>query len=361
MKILPNLILLIAVTLATAASAQVSITLLPPNRFDAKVGDVFNAGIINSTGATTKIYMVATVKDKKDARQLLSAKTLPFDYANGYTQLNEAMAAPTYNYTDNVLAQTRLFSFGQYNLCMKAYSAVTNELLAEECTDFEVATLAPPLLLSPENGSEIRTRNPLLIWLPPTPADPRMGIVYDLKLVQIYPNQTPYDAIVRNPAIIEPHGLKLTNLQYPANAIALEDNVKYAWKVIARLPGGKVVGETEVWNFVKRPAADAGEAEEYPVKNYIEMKTVKDANYVVVKDEMKIVYQEKYGTIEVHIKITDAKGEEVHTEKATFNIGENRYVLNLEQIKSLKNNAYYILEISAKDRLPQYLMFKNLK
>lgn len=361
MKILPNLILLICVLLATAATAQITISLVPPNQFDARVADVFNAGIINGTGSVTKIYLVATVKDKGDSRVLLSAKTISRDYINGYTQLNEVLVSPAYSYNDNVLAQTKLFSFGRYNFCMKAYSAVTNELLAEECTDFEVASLAPPILLSPENESEIRTRNPLLIWLPPTPADPRMGIVYDLKLVQLYPNQTAYDAIVRNPAIIEPYGLRLTNLQYPANSIALEDNVKYAWKVIAKLPGGKVVGETEVWSFIKRPATDTGDVQEYPVKNYIELKTVKDANYVVVKDEMKIVYQEKYGSIEVLLKITGTKGEEVHTEKAMFSIGENRYVLNLERIKALKKNGYYFLEVSAKDRLPQYLMFKNLK
>lgn len=361
MKITVHLIAFFACFVVTGRlNAQVSITINTPNRFQARVSDLFSAGIMNGSGAPASVYFTAAVKDKQNNSIMVSAKTAAIELSSGYTIINEMLVSPVYSYNDPVLQQTGAFSVGDFVLCLRAFSAATNEPLAEECIDFDVVSLSPPILLSPPDESEVRVKHPVLIWLAPTPIDNRMGVVYDLKLVQMYANQKPYDAIVRNPALIQPMGLKLTNLQYPAQAVPLEDDTHYAWKVIARLPNGKMIGETEVWSFVKRSETDTI-AEEVPVKNYIELKIIKDANYVVVKDELKLVYNEKYGTITATIKISDAEGKEIHSEQTSFAIGENRYVLNLKTIRALKKNGFYNLEISAPDRVTQYLMFKNLK
>lgn len=347
----------LASIIVVVAKSQISIMMSPLNPFTVKVSDAFNVSVSNA-GASLKVYYVCNIT-AQNGRQLVTAKTSPVDLPSGITQLNERALAPVYQYTDASL-QTGNLPIGKYRLCLKVFSANDNEELAQECAEAEVISLSPPLLVSPENESEVTVDYPLLVWLAPTPVNAKSGITYDLKLVEVYPGQTGYDAVHRNRALLQKEGIKNTSLQYPANAGALELNKTYAWKVVARSSDGLVIGETEVWTFVRKPESDT-HPEGQPVKDYIRLKTEKTQDYVLVKEQMKLIYEERYADVEATISIKNADGKELYTEKLKVQRGENRFVIDLEEVKGLKGNSYYYLEMSAPERMTQYLMFKNLK
>lgn len=341
-----------------SASAQINITYNQLNLFNTKVIDLFNASIINS-GAVVDVYCKGEIFTKS-GKTIIIAKTDLVELPQGKL-LSLKNLHSVYSYWDNSISQTGALPIGSYKMCVSVYAATDNELLVTECIDAEVISLSPPMLLSPENESEVDLPNPMLMWLPPTPITSSLSLFYDLKLVEIYQNQTPFDAITRNQAIFQKSGINNTNLLYPANAFPLKDNVKYAWRVAALSYEGTLIGETEVWWFIKRPLFDSSETDLLPVNNFVRLKSEKTQDYIVAKDEIKLVYAEKYESINAQLIITDFTGRKVYERQISFVQGENRFILNLSDINELKNKSYYNIEILAKDRPSYYLMFKNIK
>jgi hypothetical protein len=187
-----------------------------------------------------------------------------------------------------------------------------------------------------------------------------MGVLYDLKLVELTDNQTAYDAIQRNFSVFEQQNLTTTNLQYPANAIQLQDGKTYAWKILAKTNDGTLIGETEVWTFKYSPNKPIDE----PMvdRNYIRMKKDLDNYYVLVKNQLKVIYEEPYVKNKAIGKIYDLnRNEKASVELEINEVGDNKLMIDLETISGLKNKTFYVLEISAPKRASQYLLFKIIK
>jgi hypothetical protein len=353
-----KLILVITVLLTFTCKAQLNIIQYPLQGMELKPSDIFKADIQSMDNVVNKIYLNGSIVNIVTGEQVITARSQIMDIAPGVKSITEAIAAPQYTITSSTVNQTGVLPYGNYRICLKAIKVNGVEELATACQEIEITPLSPPLLLSPENQSTVSEPLPLLVWLPPMPIS-KDKVVYDLKLVEILPNQTPYDALQRNFAIIEKQSIYGTTLQYPATAIALEEGKKYAWKVEAKTPDRKPIGETEVWWFTK--AKETIEPKQPQIaKNFVKMKPALDSYYIIVQNELKFIYEEKYKDTKMKAVITDLKGKKI--EEFEFDIaevGENHFAINLN-IKGLKDNQFYILEASAPNRAKQYLMFKNI-
>lgn len=132
---------------------------------------------------------------------------------------------------------------------------------APACSDFTLIDLPraipeavqPPRLVLPLNNSRVPTRFPSFQWTPvTTPAS------YRFILVEILRNQSLVQAIEANVPLLDTM-LQGTTLTWPLQALALNNEVRYAWMVqavdpkaatgLGIVPLGVNQGRSEVWSF----------------------------------------------------------------------------------------------------------------
>jgi hypothetical protein len=334
--------------LAGAAKAQVSIIQYPLQNLQMKPSDMFRADILNTDNKTVQLYLTGTIVNSQNGQKLVSAKSRVIDVPPGSKQLSENMLQAEYTITTASIEQTGNLPYGNYTICLKAFLVGGLEEAATACEDVELMPLSPPLLLSPENQSTIREEYPLLIWLPPMPVG-KDKVLYDLKLVELLPNQTAYDAIQKNYAILEQRNINGTTLQYPASAMKLETGKKYAWKVIAVSGNRKPIGETEVWWFTlnEKPKLEKGFNE-----GVVLLKRSDDAEYYpVIGDTLRLSFYEKYNTKEFSYKIYDAENNLLDPkclELAEKKTGDNMVKINLVKCDNFKEGRYSIEVVNEK-------------
>ncbi|MES2765424.1 MAG: hypothetical protein V4642_06135 [Bacteroidota bacterium] len=126
---------------------------------------------------------------------------------------------------------------GQYGITTnqerdEAISAFKKMNGCEECTD------------EPVMGSFIT-----FSWLPPTPAPRRGNVTYSLAIKEILLNQSPYDAIISNPAFYKVKNLSSPSYLYTIAARGFNSGKRYAWQVEAFLNGVKIT-ESEINEFL---------------------------------------------------------------------------------------------------------------
>ncbi len=119
--------------------------------------------------------------------------------------------------------------------------------------EFRACCWPPPLppapdedeisLISPANGEEI-SKDVTFSWTDIREA-PKEG--YTLRIVELKGDQSPEDAIVKNPAVFEQKGIMSKSFKYPDTAPKLEEGETYAWA----LKGSG--GWSKSWVFIWRP------------------------------------------------------------------------------------------------------------
>lgn len=340
--------------------AQISITINPPNVLQSRPSDVFNATFSNATGVTQRAYFIATIINTVNGVKYVSARTNVQEYGVGMKRLDITSLAPSYAYGNQSVELTGYLPYGNYQYCLRAIAETTNEEIGSGCIDVEITPMSPPLLLSPDNGAEVSVPNPLLVWLPPTPVNPRMGVLYDLKLVEVLPNQSPYDAVQRNYALIEPKGMKHTNLPYPANATKLEEGKTYAWKVAAKSGDGNVIGETEIWTFTYKKIRDQKTPEPMLPEAFSIPKEKIDGDFVACGKILKVAYTDSLEKSKIELLDLTYKNLGEISAKRINSVGEHRYDVDLTGSK-VKEDNYYIIRITGTTGQTSFLTIRYKK
>jgi hypothetical protein len=342
-----------------AVNAQVSIIQYPLQNLQLKPADMFRADVLNADNKSCQLYIVGTIVNSQNGQKLVSAKSKVIDVAPGSKQLSESTLFPEYTFFSSTVEQTGSLPYGNYTVCLKAFLVGGVEETASACEDVELMPLSPPMLLSPENQSTIPDEHPLLIWLPPMPVG-KEKVQYNLKLAEILPNQTAYDAIQKNYAMLEQQKITGTTLQYPANAMKLEPEKKYAWKVVALTASGKPIGETEVWWFIYKPVSPT--PPDTSTDGFTILKRELDADYArLVDKKLYFQYTERYIGDNLTYKILEESGTEITAKcetSLTKGMGDNRYVLDLNYCSSIRKNHFYILEVYTPKHVKYQLKFK---
>lgn len=351
------IIVFIFILVMKRSVAQVTILINQPQSIQVKVSDIFNADIINLSSKEYSLYFVGTIINLKSGGKFVESKTQNISFPVGTKHINEGLLLPSYRYNSSITEQTGYLPYGNYQLCLYAYSIGDNEERGSACINVEVTPLSPPILLSPENGSSVSTNYPLLIWLSPAPINNGMNVLYDLKLVELSSNQTAYDAIQRNFAVFEDHNLHATNLQYPVNAIKLEEGKSYAWKILAKTFDGTFIGETEVWTF--KYSLTLQQNEGIADDDYVEIaNSTLSNNYIEVSKFLRFTYKEEYlgGTLLFKVtEMMDNKDIKISDEflKKT---GDNKFTLKLDN--RFKKDRFYTIEVTNSKKEKRILIFK---
>jgi hypothetical protein len=232
----------------------------------------------------------------------------------------------------------------------------TQDISRNATSEKTIKSIVPPQLSYPSNESVISISNPIFIWIPPRPTNGMM-ITYSIRLVEIQNGQTPSEALLQNPPLLNLSGLTNTFLSYPANAPSLNVDGHYVWQVAAS-SGGQSLGVTDIASFSV---------------NKTDTKKVEDFNYPVAskpgKERFYIthgVFQFAYNnetnekTLKYTIRSTNKKDTLRGLPKLKLHPGINKLQVDLK-LAGLKNASYYYLEIEDKNRQAYKLMYYYLE
>lgn len=239
-----------------------------------------------------------------------------------------------------------------------------------------------PQLSYPEDKSLVEVPNPVFIWLPP-PTPGGTLIMYSIRLVKMQSGQTPQEALLQNPPLVNLEGLTNNFLSYPSDAPALDNGAQYAWQVAAS-SAGKSLGEADISTFSVVHRTDQKSQEEpelfspnkqksdsstkqnkknsqtaniaqnpnkkqtnvfdvYPVAS-----VVSDGHFYLTNGTFKFAYINKANdkTLTYTIRRLDKNENLSSLPKLSINPGTNKLVINLEHNGEMEQGKYYDLEIT---------------
>jgi hypothetical protein len=358
---IPNFYLLILFTLlivnVNKVFSQVSATLLHQNPYQLKIEDFFRLNVINYTTHTEFDFDVVvstkgSVVYKAGVKKVIFPKgSSSFEFKN-IQVINETF--PTNKHIQN-LQNFRQLTTGEYEICYYFKTNQADEILGENCESREVTTMTPILLNLPEQNSTVNTFNPMLLWLPPTPIQNENN-TYQIKLAEILPNQSPFEALNRNPSLLKLEVQNALYLVYPNNAIQLQNHQSYAWQVIN--PNNRKV-DSEIWQFTVN--LDSLKLDEKIVlnENYIIPTDLGNLSNLNIKNQLKVMINEPNKVENLELTILDINQNKIDLIDLNVLVyqGNNKFIIDLSKIVSLRNKNYYQVILKSPTAKNPYKIF----
>jgi len=251
--------------------AQVTVQLQQPPAFQFKIEHMWKVTLINTTNSAYTVYLKGSATESIQG-QIIEATTSSFILPPGVKVVNTYELMPmkinvmNSKYSD-VVQNIGGLPTGDYEFCVTVINVETDAQIGLQCIQANTQNLSQVELLQPENQTlflsgavtennsdnhfETKMISGSFItfnWLPPSPIPPGVKVSYSLKIVEIFGNQSPYDAVLSNNAFYVNQNIYSNIFIYPVNGRNFNNNKRYAWKVNAYL-NNILVSESETWEF----------------------------------------------------------------------------------------------------------------
>lgn len=340
-------------------NAQVNTFLRQPLPWHVTLDQLWNASIINSENKIIQVnFKIRLVNSTGNL--LLEGAVNQYQLQKGNNVIFGNQLNPFYTFSTyaNNNIRSGVLPYGKYTYCMHIYDLNGQEISLGCIEDYEVSAISPPQLFIPSHESIINTHLPFLSWTPPSPPISGLDISYDIKLVEILPGQTLYDAIKRNFARMELKGHSTCYLQYPTSALPIEENKVYAWQVIAK-NNDYMIGETEIWSFIYQKL-NIPEINKQGV--YTKVKKYRDGSFTgLINGKLYFQFDEMYSE-SATLKFNIYNAEHINVtkkcnQKLLKSSGDNRFEIDISRCSSFKKGVYYLEVVNAKNE-SYYLTFK---
>lgn len=359
---------------ATAMAGDLNVMIKPINPFIFSSRQIYSPISILNIGSTNVEISVTVSLLNREGITLSEYRSVGFEVKPGNTDLSITSPTVLSAHYNNIAFReyeqlNAAFPAGNYQYCVDLIYKATGSK-ERFCDDFDIQGMNPATLLYPENESNID--HPEMIqfsWVPCTP--PRSKIFYSFKLVELYKNQEPTEAIKRNPAIHQVSGLSSSLYVYPADAQKLKRGKEYAWQVECY----EDLSEPELQAFSH--SAVSSEVHEFAIGKkrladtvlYATPKRVMDASFVTLKEgKVYFTFQSEYIQGKLDYSFIDRTRKEIPIEIHRVNEdgsisdspivlkGENRYELVLD--KGYPADGIYTLEIHDLKGITYFLRIK---
>jgi len=149
---------------------------------------------------------------------------------------------------------TGLLPDGEYEICSYLSDFETGDPLTEGCGFCNVISSTPPVLIYPVQSEVVLEPVPTFSWLPSNP-QPQTPMQYMMKIFEVMPGQTSYQAAQTNPPFFTGDGLTQTQFNYDAFQLQMGPCQLYSW-FVQEYPQGTVLqnsmenqGMSEVESF----------------------------------------------------------------------------------------------------------------
>ncbi|MBK6418528.1 MAG: hypothetical protein IPF79_04970 [Ignavibacteria bacterium] len=209
-----------------ALEAQVQTRLQKPPMNTLRLKDMWNMTLRNTTPKPITLTLRGTADEAAEGR-IVEGRTGQFVLQANESRVFNADNVPgggKYSWSSKrfqeAIVRTGSAPSGTYTICVYAEDQ-TGRQLGQECIQQIVAISQPPILIAPANNEVLKAgMNPTFIWMQPAPSTP--GTIYTLRLVEVFGEQSPIDAMMKNSSVIEQKDLRNTSMQYPPSARKLE-------------------------------------------------------------------------------------------------------------------------------------------
>ncbi|WP_127132531.1 hypothetical protein [Pseudoflavitalea rhizosphaerae] len=332
---------------------------------------LWNLALMNGTRESLSVRIEMVMTDVASNQQVLTGTTRTFILPEGGRQVQVKDVLPvTYNSGSAMFAvdpnPDGFLPVGIFNVCytlIGSIKGVPEGVLAEACETFEIEPLSPPMLVMPANNEHAESTRPLFTWLPPSPYQLFNNLRFDFTLVEVFPTQSPADAVQQNIPLTAQSNINFSSYQYPMSLPELDSSKSYAWRIVAK-NGIIPVANSEVWTFrVKQYGADSSRflSRGY----YTAMRREDDASYIISGDVLKFSYLHEYADSAVSIRLTDittAVRRSVMQEPSELKVhyGQNLHSLDLHS-QHLTDKHLYLFELINSKQEKWYLKFEYRK
>jgi len=346
-------ILLIFLTPVFAFS-QVNINVqLPPAGLTLK-SQLWSILATNASSNSVLVHFEMRLTDITRNVQVMNSTTAPVYLSTGNQFLHAGLMAPVqYNITDpsfQEFAANEFLPFGKFIACyvIMKHSGDGIEKIGEECEVVEVESLSPPQLVFPYHQEAIETKQPVFNWIAPSPAGLFNALNYDLELTEVYSYQTETDAVQQNIPLFRQSYISSVSFPYPAGAVSLEVDKKYAWRILAK-NGDAVVGRSETWVFTVKDHVrkDSLIRTESP---FAKLSKGGQPSYTLARNNLKFEYLNDTRDTSWNLRITDisdARHREVQLAMDSVKLvrGQNLVTVPLSTSGAFTNKHIYLLEV----------------
>ena len=324
-----SFLLLCACFFSAIALTQVNITMqIPPGGMVQKE-QLWNLVVTSTEDAMASVQVKMNLQDAESGQTLMSARSGNLFLKKGARVITVRDLNPVlYHYEEQAFDNSFLPS-GNYTVCYQVVriSVKGDELLADECSNLKVDPLSPPLLNTPSDNSTVETSHPQFTWIPPVSMNRGKDLTYDLYVTEVFPGQTPLEAIQTNTAVYQATRVNRSFENYSASHKGLDTGKIYAWQVIARRRD-HVEGRTDVWTFRLRSdntaVKPAGE-------NFLLMQNDVQGLYQLDDRKLRIRFYSESGSYQSLIRILDSGGKPVQEKKVDMTSGSNNITITLKR------------------------------
>ena len=315
------------------ANAQVSLVLQVPPVGVMQKNQLWNMTLISTGSVPVSIQL--TLVDAASGQPVMTTTTHTLQLSKGANVITAKDVAPLqYDYLSPVFTDRDPNGFlpvGNFKACYTVILPVDHGMpTAEDCIPVEVQPLSPPQLNTPPDTSVVETAYPQFSWLPPTPVNLFSDLNYQMILVEVLPDQGPYQAIQQNIPVYNISHLQDPVNLYPTSAKPLDTGVLYAWRVLV-LNQDQYIDQSEVWTF--KLATPKTTPLLVPGGNFISLRSARERSagvQVLASDTIGIKYYsfEKDHTDTLAFSSADGKVVKQVSQRIVY--GENylTYVLN---------------------------------
>lgn len=210
----------------------------PPNMLGVK--ELWKLDITNLTRENIRIYLTGTASESQKG-QIVSGKSNIISIGPGTkTYSYDDFKSGEVNWKDKgiqeILLRTGNVAEGEYTICVTALFENGEVADEETCIEQTIRQMGDLTLISPENGLELDTKQPITFVWTPLPA----GGTYTLRIVELKGDQSPETAIKEGRPVFEREGIKSSSYQYGLSDPKLEEGKKYVWTVASGSVGSGV-------------------------------------------------------------------------------------------------------------------------
>jgi hypothetical protein len=324
--------------------AQPQISLIETDPYNLRLSSVINFQLIpdlSSVNAEIKI----TLKSLIDGELAYEAIIPKIEIFNSPILVNTMFNGYQTTYQNPKFINNDLIRFGRYQLCVALILKSRGNEKMRECLEITSLPTNPPILVSPFDNATISELNPLLTWLPPTPINPNWVLRYHLKLTEIQSNQTPVEALKTNLPIYENANLSALSLIYPYGGIPLAYDKNYAWSISA-YDTRYLVGNTEIWQFKLVKDSLEKIRENFRMMSFSILEANPSGESYTTGNYFCIQFNPCSDiTVPLEIYQNSVQGKPIAYVdfSSLLNIGDNKYVIDLKQLKGIKTSERYTL------------------
>lgn len=351
-----KLLFVVLLIFTEARTQSITINLNEPTSPTTSLSNIFNFTLINSGSLAYNMQWNGSVFRGTQLVARGSSQTL--QVSQGVMQCNTSTANFQFNGLDmNSIYQD--LTFGHYKICIDVNIIFSGggEQILDECTEFDVVPLTPPFLIYPFDGSVINEPNPMLQWSAPAPNNITNEILYRLKLVELLPNQNPYQAIVNNFSLIDIQLNSVNQLLYPFTSPILENGKTYAWRISSKTASYDF-GYTETWVF--KYALPPIDSVKFVKEPFIVLSEASKGNYTTSEKKLYLQLDELYNRSTLLFKLYNNNNVEVAIDcDSSINTtqGDNRVIIDFNTCTHLPTGNYR-LEVINKSGKVYSLRFK---